>query len=65
MGFSQIRVDPYADARGEPEQKFDYCVLLSGSDYPIKSNMLIKKLFKREQGIYRVLASRRPAELEA
>ena len=27
-------------------QKFDYCVLLSGSDYPIKSNTSIKKFFE-------------------
>ena len=26
-------------------ERFNYCVLLSGSDYPIKSNIFIKKFF--------------------
>ena len=45
MGFSQVE-SILMLMREASRQRFDYCVLLSGSDYPIKSNTLIKKFFE-------------------
>jgi Core-2/I-Branching enzyme len=43
MGFSQVQV---ILKLMQEASRFGYCVLLSGSDYPIKSNSLIRKFFE-------------------
>jgi hypothetical protein len=43
MGFSQVEAILMLM---QEASRFDYCVLLSGSDYPIKSNSLIRKFFE-------------------
>jgi hypothetical protein len=44
MGFSQVE-SILMLMREASRQRFDYCVLLSGSDYPIKPNSELKKFF--------------------
>jgi Core-2/I-Branching enzyme len=45
MGFSMV--ESFLMLLQEASrQRFDYCVLLSGSDYPIKSNSFISKFFE-------------------
>jgi len=48
MGFSQVEVILMLmqEALMQEASRFGYCVLLSGSDYPIKSNSLIMKFFE-------------------
>src|SRR5262245_42315963 len=44
MGFSMV--ESFLMLMQEASRRrFDYCVLLSGSDYPIKSNSFINKFF--------------------
>jgi Core-2/I-Branching enzyme len=45
MGFSQVK-SILMLMREASQRGFDYCVLLSGSDYPIKPNIFIKKFFE-------------------
>jgi hypothetical protein len=45
MGFSQVR-SILALLRRAAQEQFDYCVLLSGSDYPIKSNEQIEAFYR-------------------
>ncbi len=48
MGFSQVEaiLMLMQVALMQEASRFDYCLLLSGSDYPIKSNSLIRKFFE-------------------
>jgi hypothetical protein len=48
MGFSQVEaiLMLMQEALMQEASRFGYCVLLSGSDYPIKSNSLIRKFFE-------------------
>jgi hypothetical protein len=45
MGFSQV-ASILSLLKQATEDGFDYCVLLSGSDYPIKSNTHIRKFYE-------------------
>jgi hypothetical protein len=45
MGFSLVESTVML-MREASQKRFDYCVYLSGSDYPIKSNMFIKNFFE-------------------
>jgi len=45
MGFSQVE-SILRLLRAAAAEKFDYCVLLSGSDYPIKNNEYIENFFQ-------------------
>ena len=45
MGFSLVESTVML-LREASRERFNYCVLLSGSDYPIKSNIFIKKFFE-------------------